>query len=111
MSATQNDQATTNAGAVAWRAGPFVPLLLSLAVSAWSGFQTLQLWNERGTLAAAIVVHDRNVAEAKKIRTALDTLARETNALADRGNVNARLVVNELKRRGVTIDPGVPPVK
>lgn len=92
--------------------GPFVPLLaLTLAVTAWLGYQGLALWNERNTLAATRTAQEAPMETARKIRMSLDTLARETALLADKGNANARLIVDELRRRGVTIDPSQPPVK
>ena len=42
---------------------------------------------------------------AGKLRTSLDSLAADTQRLADRGNANAALLVTELKRRGITINP------
>ena len=44
-----------------------------------------------------------------KLRSSLDALARETAILADRGNAGARLIVDELRKRGVTINPKAPP--
>jgi len=49
------------------------------------------------------------VEQAQKVRQTLDRLASETQRLADGGNANARLVVEELRKRGVTINrPGQP---
>jgi hypothetical protein len=91
---------------------PFVPLLILLiAIAAWFGFQGYTLWNERNALAASQSSQERALEGARKVRITLDTLARETALLADKGNANARLIVDELKRRGVTIDPTSPPLK
>ena len=46
--------------------------------------------------------------ESKKLRDSLDAIARGTAQLADAGNGNARLVVDELKKRGVTINQNPP---
>ena len=89
---------------------PFVPwLLLALTVAGWFVFQTVHLWRERETLATARAAQDKPVEEARKIRTALDQLARGTAVLADKGNPNAKLIVDELRRRGITINPSSPP--
>ena len=50
---------------------------------------------------------------SKKLRDQLDGLARETQLLANKGNAGARLIVDELKKRGITINPEPPatPVK
>jgi hypothetical protein len=48
------------------------------------------------------------VQQAEKVRSTLDRLALETQKLADAGNPSARIVVDELRRRGVTINPPAP---
>ena len=90
--------------------GPFVPLLvLALAVAGWSGFQTIQLLKERDAMRATMAAQDKTIQDAKKLRDALDNIARETALLADQGNQNAKLIVEELKKRGVTINPNPAP--
>ena len=89
---------------------PFLPLLiLALAVLLWSGFQCYQLVSERQSLLAAYTNQQRAFDESGKLRSSLDALARETAILADRGNAGARLIVDELRKRGVTINPKAPP--
>jgi hypothetical protein len=89
--------------------GPFLPvLLLALAVAGWSGFQTAQLLKERDNMRATIAAQEKNVQDSKKLRDALDTVAREVAQLADGGNQNAKLIVDELRKRGVTINPNPP---
>jgi hypothetical protein len=90
--------------------GPFVPVfILAVAVAGWFGFQSYEMWKERDALAAASVAQEKPLAEAQKLRDSLDTIAREVALLADKGNPNAKLVVDELRRRGITIDPNAPP--
>jgi hypothetical protein len=92
----------------------FIPLsILAAALCAWFGFQTLQLVRERDALIGASAVQERQVQESKKLRGALDAIASGTAKLAEKGNANARLVVEELRRRGVTINPSAtsPPGK
>lgn len=92
------------------RASPFIPILiLALSFAGWAGFQTTQLILEKDSLAALRVSQDKQVEESKKLREGLDGLAKATLALANRGNANARLIVDELRRRGVTINPDAPP--
>ncbi len=82
----------------------FVPLLLGgLAVLGWLGFQALQFNVERQALQAAYASQQQTVDGAAKLRASLDTLAADTQRLADAGNPNARTLVDELKKRGVTI--------
>lgn len=85
----------------------FAPLmLLSTALVVWFAFQTVQLVRERGELATITGNQETSVAEAAKVRQALDALASSTKRLADEGNANAQLIVQELQKRGVTINVG-----
>ena len=85
--------------------GPFAPILLiALSVSGWFGFQTLQLVRERQQLEAAKVGLGPQELAATKLRTALDQVATATAKLAAEGNGNARLIVEQLRSRGVTIN-------
>lgn len=93
---------------------PFAPLLiLMLGMVAWSGFQLQHLMTEADALAAARAGQEPQVQQAQKVRQALDAVANETRKLAEAGNTNARTVVDELRKRGVTINPatGAPPAK
>jgi hypothetical protein len=84
----------------------FLPsLLVSLALVVWLGFQTWQLVAERQQLSA---MHDSQVATvetATKVRSSLDAVASQTAKLALQGNPNAGVIVEELRKRGVTINP------
>ena len=84
----------------------FVPVLLfGLAVLALLVWQTWVLVSERGALNTAFAAQQQTVDNAGKLRTSLDGLAADTQRLADRGNANAALLVTELKKRGITINP------
>ena len=92
------------------RASPFIPILiLTLAFVGWSGFQTTQLVQEKGALATLKVTQDKQTEDSKKLRESLENLAKGTLALSNQGNPNARLIVDELRRRGITISPDTPP--
>ena len=86
--------------------GPFIPLLLvAVASLTWMGFQSWLLLADRKALQAAHLGQQQTVDNAAKLRTSLDTLAADTQRLAEAGNGNARLLVDELRKRGVTINP------
>ncbi len=86
--------------------GVFVPLIiLALTLLAWFAFQVVQLRTERDAMRDAIAKQDKPLEDSKKLRTSLESLARGTQQLADGGNPNARLIVDELKKRGITINP------
>lgn len=84
----------------------FVPLLVLLLTTAtWTGFQTYQLRQEFRNLTTARANQEAPLQQAQRVRQSLETLAAQTKRLADAGNPNARIVVGELARRGVTINP------
>ena len=91
----------------------FVPLLLlALAVVGWLAFQSTQLLREREQLAAVEAGLQPQEQNATKLRASLDAVATATAKLAAASNANARVIVDELRRRGVTINPnegGKPP--
>ena len=93
----------------AHRYGVFVPaLLLAIALVGWMGFQCSQLWFERQQLAALQQSLDPQEAAAKKFRLSLENVATATAKLANEGNANARVIVEELRKRGVTINTATP---
>jgi hypothetical protein len=93
-------------------ATPFVPLLLLLiGLLIWSGAQMFQLLNERSTLKTLLSNQAAPYAASQKLRVQLDAVASGTQRLADQGNQNARLVVEELRKRGITINPSAAPVQ
>lgn len=84
---------------------PFLPVaLLALGFIAWLGFQTWNLAGERSQLALAHATQQPQIDQANKLRAALETLAVTTQRLAGEGSVAARTVVDELAKRGVTIN-------
>ena len=101
--------AATSAAANKHAAPPhsaFVPLLLAgLAVLVVLGWQTYLLASEREALNSAHAAQQQTVDNAGKLRASLDALAADTQRLAERGNANAALLVTELKKRGITINP------
>ena len=91
--------------------GAFVPVLLvTLALAAWMAFQTVQLTRERVELARVRAAQETPLQQSTRVRAQVDSLARKTAELAAQGNANAQIIVQELGRRGITIDPSAPPV-
>jgi hypothetical protein len=82
----------------------FLPLLLcGLSVLGWQAFQTTLLLRDHQALQASHAGQQQTVDSASKLRGSLDTLAADTQRMAEAGNANARLLVEELRKRGVTI--------
>jgi hypothetical protein len=89
--------------------GLVIPVcLVVIAFVVWTGFQTSQLMRERGTLKAILASQEAPVQEAAKLRTQLDSIAKGTQELANQGNQNAKTIVVELQKRGITINLPVP---
>jgi hypothetical protein len=87
-------------------AGVFLPLLLlTLAFVAWLGFQAFQQVAERRQLAPLLANLEQQEQAAIKLRSSLDAVATATAKLAADGNANAKTIVDELRKRGVTINP------
>ncbi|HNT37985.1 MAG TPA: hypothetical protein PKO45_02580 [Rubrivivax sp.] len=89
--------------------GPFLPLLLGLAALLTVLLHQLwQLEQERQQLGATLQSAGPQMAAAQQLRQALDRLAADTQRLADEGNAPARTLVDELRRRGITINAAAP---
>ena len=84
---------------------PFAPmLLLAIAFVAWLGFQATQQIGERRQLAELQTSLDPQEIAARKVRTSLDAVATSTAKLAADGDASARVIVEELRKRGITIN-------
>ena len=104
-----NESSMARQGASTVRS-PFVPMLLgAVALAAWFAFQTQQLIRERSQLAALRTAQDGQIEASAKLRGSLDAMAAATAKLADAGNMNAKLLVEELRKRGITINPNAEP--
>lgn len=89
------------------RATAFLPLLLiGLAVLGWTVFQTVELVGEHHSLSGLRAAQQRQVMQSARLRAALNTLASDTQHLADQGDAGAQVIVSQLKKRGITIHPG-----
>jgi hypothetical protein len=94
-----------NAGALPRRgSSPFLPILLiSISLLSWLALQGVQLVREQQQLKRTQTGLDAKYQAATKLRAALESLATATARLAADGNANARTVVEELRKRGITI--------
>ena len=87
----------------------FVPaMLILLAILSWSGFQTWQLVLERNGFNSILAGQEPQLETSRKVRVALQNLATRTAQVARDGNANATIIVEELRKRGITIDPDAP---
>ena len=79
--------------------------LLAIAVVAALGFQTFQLVRERNALQGVWANQEPTIQQATKVRTQLDAISTRVLELAQQGNPGATTIVEELAKRGITINP------
>jgi predicted negative regulator of RcsB-dependent stress response len=92
--------------ATAVERGANLPLtILLIALVLWFGFQTLQLASERANLNEARAHQEAAMQEAQKLRTQFESLISKLSDLANKGHAGAKLVMDELQKRGVTAQP------
>jgi hypothetical protein len=89
-------------------------ILMLLALTIYFGFQTLQFLYERNNLVMVKSSQEAAIREAQKIQTQFKTLVGKTGELAGKGHAGAKMVMEELLKRGVssapeTVPPPVPP--
>lgn len=82
---------------------PLVILLIALLL--WFGFQSLQLATERANLGEARGHQEAAMQEAQKLRTQFESLISKTSELANKGHAGAKLVMEELQKRGMGAQP------
>jgi hypothetical protein len=82
--------------------------LLTIALLTWLGFQTFQIARERGALQRVKASQEAPLQQAGKVRAQLDSIARRTLELAQQGHAGAAGIVEELAKRGLTINPNAP---
>lgn len=90
----------------------FTLALVVLSWFAWVVFQTTQLVRERSNLELAKANQEAPFQQSVKARAQIDSITADTARLAAQGNAGAQLIVAELKKRGITIDPNaktIPP--
>lgn len=81
-----------------------LPLILTIAsLLVWFGFQTVQLVVERGNLNLVKGNLEAPVQESQKVRAQLEAVINKTAELAKQGNANAKMVIEELEKRGIPI--------
>ena len=95
------------------RRGPFVPLLLlGLAFLVWSVFQAVMQIRDYDSFLKVRANQEPQMQSATKLRQTLQGIARDTAKLAEGGNAGAQLIVDQLRKRGVNINPpAAPPAK
>ncbi len=85
----------------------FAPLAFIVVITllVMVGFQTLQINNERKILKNTKIGQEDSFQESKKLRAQLDSIASQTALLASQNNPNAKIIIEALKKRKITINP------
>jgi hypothetical protein len=88
---------------------PAIPLgILALAMLVWVAAVAWNQAAESSRLKEVWTNQETLVQNSQKLRNSLDALASETAKLAAQGNPNAKLLIDELAKRGITINPNAP---
>ena len=84
--------------------GSSIALTLTLvSLILWFGFQAFQLVRDRGSLQVVKANQETAMQESEKIRTQFQTLMTKTAELANQGHAGAKMVIDELQKRGVGV--------
>jgi hypothetical protein len=84
-------------------------ILTLVALLVWFGFQTLQLLRERTSLSLAKESQDSAIQESQKVQAQFQTIMSKTAELAAKGHPGAKMVIEELQKRGVGLAPETKP--
>ena len=109
----EEDESVTEAEPVKEKTGGSSIALTITIVSLilWFGFQAFQLVRDRSGLRLLKANQETAIQESAKIRTQFQTLMTKTAALANQGHAGARMVIDELQKRGVGIAPDERPTE
>lgn len=80
-------------------------LLALLALLVWHGFQAVQFLRERTQLSLAKESQDAAIQESQKIQSQFRAIMSKTAELAAKGHPGAKMIVEELQKRGVGAAP------
>ena len=105
----EEDESVTEAEPVKEKTGGSSIALTITIVSLilWFGFQAFQLVRDRSGLRLLKANQETAIQESAKIRTQFQTLMTKTAELANQGHAGAKMVIDELQKRGVGV--GVAP--
>lgn len=92
------------------RRSVYVPLLIGLiALAGWLLVQDVEMWQAREALIQQREGQTNAVAESNKMRQQLNALASRTAALAQKGDPDAKAIVDAYAKRGLTfVTPQAP---
>ncbi len=84
----------------------YIPVMIGLvALTGFLAFQSVELWRVRGALIAQRDSQTAAITDSDKMRLQLVTVASKTWALAQKGDPDAKAVVDEFTKRGLNFVP------
>ncbi len=84
----------------------YIPMLIGLvALVGLLGFQAIELWQLRGTLRAQRDGQNSAMEASEKMRQQLVTIASKTAELAQKGDPDAKAIVDAYAKRGLQFVP------
>ncbi len=84
--------------------GSSIALTLTLvSLILWFGFQAFQLVRDRSSLQVVKANQETAMQESEKVRTQFQNLMTKTAELANQGHAGAKMVIDELQKRGVGV--------
>lgn len=88
------------------RHSAYVPLLIGLvALAAWLLLQDIEMWQVRGVLIQEREGQTNAMVESNKMRQQLNALASRTAELAQKGDPDAKAIIDAYAKRGLTFVP------
>lgn len=78
-------------------------IVLATAFFLTVAFQTYELIREHASLESALAGQEAPLQQATQISKDTESLAGDTAALADKGNANAKQVVDVMRQQGITL--------
>lgn len=84
-------------------------IVLAAAFFLTVAFQTFELIRKHSNLQTALDGQQAPLEQALRIRQETEQMAGDTAALADKGDTNAKAVVDEMRRQGIALR--VPPAQ
>ena len=88
----------------------YIPVLIGLvALAGLLAFQAVEIWQVHGALIAQRDGQAAAIAESDKMRRQLVTVASKTWELAQKGDPDAKAVVDDFTKRGLTFVPARSP--
>ena len=87
----------------------YIPIVIGLvALVALLGFQGVELWGVRGALTTQREGQNAAIEASEKMRQQLATIASKTAELAQKGDPDAKAVVDAYAKRGLQFLPPKP---